>query len=509
MDKVVRIHEKVLDYLIKKRAVDSKLFFVPRKINNQGRLDKGYWFLGNEFYVHISFWEGTDWKEKIHNIGFVILDDKTSYVELSAQDSEEKAKFLEKVSKKLGGFYKHESKAKWYKKYDGTNYIKNLEHFLSSDKLQIDEFLKVNQPLGINLIDDKNYFSYANNIITRRNEQIEYGKTNKVIRICWSTEEWKFPSGSKGKSNSKDSYEHIYGFGHEEWLFDKSKIINGFHYGFLEPLNVTSGKHENKIYNISLYTVNNLNERFFVGEIKNVDCITRQESIDIYKIYEEKGWLQEMKSQVEYVGGTWESSIATSPEIFFNIKFSFKNIIKPDELEKISDEDINLTTYRFKLLPKKTDFIIEIIQEEEELFEGNMKSTSVRKKVFNSESSFDPYHDKMQNAIFDLLKNEDIYDLVKIERDRVDIKARTKESAWHFFELKTDNPKLSIRKAIGQIMEYAYYPSVLKAEKLIIVSDEEPDNDTQSYLNFIRSKFKIPIFYRAFDLLRNEMTNDF
>jgi len=34
-----------------------------------------------------------------------------------------------------------------------------------------------------------------------------------------------------------------------------------------------------------------------------------------------------------------------------------------------------------------------------------------------------------------------------------------KEDLWHYFEIKTDSSKLSIRKALGQILEYAYWPS--------------------------------------------------
>src|SRR5437764_3846201 len=106
MNKIATIHEKVLDYFLSLRIRDSNFFFVPRKINNKGRLDEGYWFLGNEYYLHISFWNGEDWKEKIHNIGFVIHSDKSCKIELSAQDSAVKAAFLEKIASSLTGFYK-------------------------------------------------------------------------------------------------------------------------------------------------------------------------------------------------------------------------------------------------------------------------------------------------------------------------------------------------------------------------------------------------------------------
>ena len=101
MEKITRIHEKILDHLIRLQKTDTELFFVPRKINNQQRLDKGYWFIGNEYYLHLSFWNGMDWKEKIHNIGFVVLNNGNSYIEISAQDFQTKAQFLQKIVTKM------------------------------------------------------------------------------------------------------------------------------------------------------------------------------------------------------------------------------------------------------------------------------------------------------------------------------------------------------------------------------------------------------------------------
>ena len=58
-------------------------------------------------------------------------------------------------------------------------------------------------------------------------------------------------------------------------------------------------------------------------------------------------------------------------------------------------------------------------------------------------------------------------------------------------------------------MEYAYWPDLDKAEKLIIVSDNEPDSETKKYLVYIRAKFKLPIFYRVFDITQNSFSEDY
>lgn len=217
-----------------------------------------------------------------------------------------------------------------------------------------------------------------------------------------------------------------------------------------------------------------------------------------------------MRADVERVGANYDKFNQTEPEIFFNIRFKFKNVFQPDELLEVADNDINITTNRYKLLPRKSEIAIGTENEEDES-EGNKRNTNKRKKVFNSDCEYDPYHDQMQNAIFELLKNSGKYDYKKvyIEKGRVDIKARTKQDTWHYFELKTDNPKQSIRKALGQILEYAYFPDTEKADKLIIVADEKPNENVINYLNHIRNKFDLPISYRHFDLETNELSEDY
>jgi hypothetical protein len=510
MEKIIRIHEKILDHLIGLLKKDSKLIFVPRKINNKQRLDNGYWFIGDDNYLNLSFWNGTDWKEKIHNIGFVVLHSGESHIELSAQDSPSKSIFLEKIAKKIGGFIKDGSKNKWYKHYSGTDFIKNIDSFITSVKPIIDNIIIRENPEDIYLLDQEFFDKYTQNVIRLRQEQIEFGKRNKLSRICWNTKNWNFPSGSQGKSISTEAYEADTGFGHEEWLFDKTKIVDDYHYAFLQPLFLKTDKHVNEIYDISLFTINNLNKQYYVGEIKNVECITREESERVYRIYQSKKWIAQMQSDVERVGGNYEKFYQSEPSTFFNVRFKFKDVSQPDELIEIANSDINITTNRYKLLPRKTDITFGMTDEDNET-EGNIKNTNKRRKVFNSDCEYDPYHDQMQNAIFEFLKTskKDNYKKVFIEKDRVDIKAKTQMDTWHYFEIKTDNPKKSIRQALGQIIEYAYFPNTEKAEKLIIVADTEPNNDVIKYLDHIRNKFDLPITYRYFDFNKNELSNDY
>lgn len=500
MNSTQRIHEKILDFLIKENKKNPDFYFATRQKNNDGRLNKGYWFQGNDAYVYVSFWEGTDWQRKVRNIGFVVdSETKKNWLELSTKEDYAKIPFIEIIANKLG-FYKVKADGIYYKDLDGTDYLKNLKSFLEKEKLEIDKLIEKHKPNNISIIQKEDFEKYKKTI-NRRLSQVEFGETHKIVRLCWNKNGWKFPSGIRGKSLNSYTYENQYGFGHEEWLFDKSKIVNGYHYAFIEAFRIKkSDKHIKKTYNVKLYSIDSIkNIRYYVGEIKNLKGVSEKESEDIYKIYSEKGWLKEMMKQVHAIGGEWNSTIANDAKILFNIKFKFDDAILFDEYEIIAQDDINITSDHFVLLPQKTEISVEYVEESEDNNDGNFKNTTKRKRVVDHETTYEPYHDMMQNALCELLREQkEIYKRVKIERDRVDLKAETIEGDWHYFELKTDSTKLSIRKAIGQIMEYAYYPNRERASKLIVVSDSEPTDRDMNYLKHIREKFEIPIFYRYF-----------
>jgi hypothetical protein len=181
----------------------------------------------------------------------------------------------------------------------------------------------------------------------------------------------------------------------------------------------------------------------------------------------------------------------------------FDNIKLRTTIIKLDENDYNIILGLEQTINGK--------ENEEDETEGNKKNTNKRKKILNCECEYDPYHDQMQNAIFELLKTSKRYDYKKviIEKGGVDIKAKTQQDTWHYFELKTDNPKQSIRTALGQILEYSYYPDTNKAEKLIIVADEKPNVDEKKYLDHIRNKFNIPITYRYFNLDNKELSDDY
>lgn len=67
-----------------------------------------------------------------------------------------------------------------------------------------------------------------------------------------------------------------------------------------------------------------------------------------------------------------------------------------------------------------------------------------------------------------------------------------------FYEVKTcGSAKGCIREALGQVMEYAYWPGAEHAKKIVVVGEPEIDPDTMNYLDFLCRSFALPLEYQA------------
>ena len=94
---ILEVHKKCLDFLLEYQSKHNDFYFVPRKYNNKHRLEQGMYFLGNEDYMVLSFWEGGDSKEFIYNINFGVGDDLQASIELSCRDNDDRVPYVVKI----------------------------------------------------------------------------------------------------------------------------------------------------------------------------------------------------------------------------------------------------------------------------------------------------------------------------------------------------------------------------------------------------------------------------
>ena len=124
-------------------------------------------------------------------------------------------------------------------------------------------------------------------------------------------------------------------------------------------------------------------------------------------------------------------------------------------------------------------------------------------KAFSTEKIVDIAlrHKWLQGALYTCLSAEAGSSNVAIEHPlelgvRVDAAVRIGKT-FAFYELKVaPSVQACVRPAIGQLLEYAHWPDAARAEELIIVGECVPDDSARVYLQSLRRRFSLPVWYR-------------
>jgi hypothetical protein len=150
---------------------------------------------------------------------------------------------------------------------------------------------------------------------------------NKYCRICWNTRYWREPTGEAAKLEKGDSYCQIYGFGHEEWLFNFSWLqprpegtAEKFKYGFIQPIGKYRDAYQGKTFDVLVYTLAPDARRIGVGIIKKLYVPLRDELKAAHAYMRSKGWLTEMKRDVNRLEAS-PAGLSGSPDTVINVRF--------------------------------------------------------------------------------------------------------------------------------------------------------------------------------------------
>lgn len=184
--------------------------------------------------------------------------------------------------------------------------------------------------------------------------------------------------------------------------------------------------------------------------------------------------------------------------------------VTPDELKKWLVSDAQPAAAASVLTTKDEEFF----QEESEgatpkKFEfkpGHIdRDVEPVTKSASPKSKANRLHNDIQNKLYAHLRDKLGAKHVGTELDTgsgTSIDAVTqKDGKTTFYEIKTGTSvRSSIRQALPQLLEYAFWPAERRADELVIVSHLPLTKDAQRYLEFLRSEFKLPLVYQQFDL---------
>lgn len=363
----------------------------------------------------------------------------------------------------------------------------------------------------------KKYESLYDDVIN----EVWHSNPKRLARIAYNEESWQRPSGRYGKSKSKNSHEGKYGYGNEEWLFDKEKLINGYHYAFLEPIYKYYNLYKKKKFDITLYTVDaDTSTRYWVGEIKNLEVISDDEAVEVWEYYGKKGWLASMKDDIKVVNGKLNNFPNKDAIQMFNVRFKPLDGILYNSPIEVSVNNPLYKINRYVLLNNETQY--DMVDFEADTFDfTNHKSPlpsensgSPQKKKYSRPPKMVEMH-FLHKEISNKLHRHfaKIYGIDKVKTNvpagygcnEVDmiIERNDKEiKGLIYYEIKTyDSLRLSIREALGQILEYAMWPNKNRAAKFVIVTQPCPSEEKiiKQYLNNLRKNLNINLYYQSFD----------
>lgn len=279
-----------------------------------------------------------------------------------------------------------------------------------------------------------------------------------------------------------------------------------FHYGGRKEIQFNIGIEDDFLrYGLafSLETTQTLPEpELLYPKIYKLNCIFRERP-ELFSDYLIWYWSDGKRSATMNMSEIPASIIKPKTFIFFGKLIKIKNF---DEEKILTEFDKMLPIYRtlesdeeFNLISKDEDQKEFVFKNKNSDLVFNKEYTSVEKQI-----NIDVRHSEIQVELQKLLESKYGEENVSLENpfngNRIDAVVKNKEN-YIFYEVKTSNTtKACIRQAMGQLLEYAFWPGKKNASKIVVVGENSIDEENQEYLNFLKNELKIPIEYLKVDI---------
>jgi hypothetical protein len=323
-------------------------------------------------------------------------------------------------------------------------------------------------------------YSYAVALVTSNLDE-------KCARICWNSNGWRWPSGTEGKAQAGAAgtgltYEAQYGFAPDEWLFDLDNLqAAGYHYSRLEPLHTERAIHAGKSYNITLFAYNAVEKQWYwIGRIENAEVLSPKESTTIalrYKFSDE--FLREVQQLRALQGVNHKAYENMADDNLFNVRFRPEDVQLYDYVPFEAGDTPPSLYYTLADRKKMPEFYTKSDPDGLHLTPGPRRPAGKRigKQYSGEYKEIDNMHGIIQESILPVL--EQLYPADKffpegrkiVNRTRIDIVRQTPDGRHIFYEIKTyPNVLYSIRIAVGQLLEYAFYPGQILTTEFYIVT---------------------------------------
>lgn len=321
---------------------------------------------------------------------------------------------------------------------------------------------------------------------------------SKRARISFNSSGWQRPTG-EARDHEDKSFNTQNGFGFEDWLFREEWQLDGWRYSFLQGVNRSRNPllKKGEPFDVTLVTIDPEKRRRYVATLRDVECLSDAQAADAVKAFEKNGWLDQMKLEIKNVGGDLEALTDHSwAPYILNIRFRIENMERYAPDAYAVDGDPVFTDNRYNLTDLRDD----------DSPGGPSRAgresppdavSYIRKAVGPVKCS--PEHTRMQDRLMSELKREYATARIVCEENFVDVTVETDDELI-FYEIKSDlAPRTVLRQAVGQLLEYAFYPRkrARYATRLVVVGRQQLSPSDLAYLYTLCERFSLPLEYRT------------
>ena len=357
-------------------------------------------------------------------------------------------------------------------------------------------------------VDERLTEGRAVSVSASRKSRLDKSETSrmedKFSRICWNTAGWRKPTGDATSVETTDTFVAKHHFGLEEWLLNSEWMIDGFRYGFLQPIGKYYSKYKGSFCSILLYTITPEKDTLLVAKIENVYIPEEDELDRVLEKYIKSGWMDSMRADVDAVGGNLTMLDNVESSGIVNIRFQPEKVETFDPRPRVN-ENHKICKSRYHPFNWDGSFPETEIAPPPPDEDDPTRSERERTRAAQEGVRFDPGHVRLQNRLYRYLCEKHGSAHVLYENSYVDL-TLDEPTGCTFFEIKMEpTVKRCIRSALGQLLEYAHYPTGSRAKRLVVVGDVLPNDHDRRYVSLLRKKYRIPIYYRRFHWEKNKL----
>lgn len=287
-------------------------------------------------------------------------------------------------------------------------------------------------------------------------------------------------------------------------IFDLVFLCIIFSHHRLIELITESFRNENKIFR-NTRLINTKEYTNFSREAQDLGFVVDQSNdyivIDINRIFY-KFYLVELISELlelKLIEAGWDQANSLAEEcIQLGINEVFN--LAPETFQSWIEgsENVDELVSEISRVPREYNLGIKFTSGHNPKFSG----TIVGKRLSKTQTST-LVHNRIQTKIYEILcssfETDEIGTEVPSNAGSIDI-VRRNEEGYFLYEIKTARDiRSSIRQALSQLLEYAYWGNISNVIQLIIIAPNPVTDEAINYLQLLRQKFNIPIFYQYYD----------